>query len=310
MRTPYLSGISKEAMHPVVGAGLGMTAAAGGLFALDPYIRGELISDIGGLLSKKRRQKTVDPLKQTHPPEAHAKAQAVATALRKEGFNPRKHSLAMSATAGTGKSTLASLLSQDLDLKLVFGPKNTKGIGFSRAVAKDRNIAPGHIYEQTHLFNVADPEPFDYMVKLERPTKEIFKSLKRRKKGALQRHVTNYPKLKKAINYAFDSLPGKTVSPFGGVHIKVKPEGGFNQGPALDAKLEEMGINPKGMTREDKIYKITGDRSKAHDLVARTKLNKLHPFMFHRTRRFGNMLKILGVLAAGGVAGGLAAKKL
>ncbi len=312
METKLLDGIEKEAMHPIVGAALGAGVATGGLIAIDPYFRGSTLSFVKSLLNKKKAETSEDAANQKHPNEAYNRASDVAKTLKQMKFDPKRHNLAIAATGGTGKSTLAALLADKMKLQRTYrtGAKSTfssTGRSFGSEVMK-RGTKPGHVYEQTHLFNTVDPNKFDYLIKLERPTKEIYKSLKDRKRGSLQRHLSDYPRLKKAINFAFDSLEGKAISPEKGISIKKKPEGGFHQKALMDKKIIEMGGDPEGMSREEKIYKITGGDSKAYKILSKLGLPKIAPKIFSPDANYTKMFGITGVIGTGALTGGLIAK--
>lgn len=313
MKTQLLDGIQKAALHPFLGAGIGAGTAFTSMVAVDPYLRGTAKAEIEAMTSSEKKRLHEDSGLQKHPQAAYVRARKVAEALRAQGFDPRKHNIAISASGGTGKSTLAALLQKELGVKQKYKERGaeSKALGLGRRFpmrVAEIKTEPGIVYEQSHLLNIADPDKFDFIIQLTRPTKEIFKSLKERERGSVQRHILDYPRLKKAISYAFRTLPGKNLSPESGVNIKRRPEEGFKQREMLDRTLKRMGVDPSKMSREEKIYRITGGDTAFYRMVSKLGLQKKYPNVFRPDLNYKGVLAGAGIVGTGALAGGLAAK--
>jgi hypothetical protein len=287
--------ILRRAAPVAAGLGAGALLSAGGLIAARPALRAHFLSDIrsigrGGGHAVERAQ----PI----PEEARTLAKNVANKLRELGIDPKRHTVAISATGGTGKSTLAKGLHDELQLaggihNLDDNGRTLSGRDLSKYV-RDNPVVPGGLYEQTHLTRQVDPENFDYVLHLEKPWQDIESQILNRGRGAAQIEAYDYPKLQKNIRAAFDTLGGEHHEVAPGVFLKAKPKEGWGAAERLSSELQQRGIDPTGLSREHQILSLTeGKRLTGHGML---------PFL--RKKRLAAGAGIVGAGAAGGAVGG------
>ena len=291
-------------MNTIGAAALGAGAAGLGLVAIDPYYRGTVQAGVKGLISKKDHH--VEENKQV-PRQAVIRADAVAKYLKSQGLNPKTHTIGISATGGTGKSTMARLLADKFKMRV--SGERTKGEGdfankssreYAKMMRTMKKVPKGTIYEQTHMLPNANPDLFNAMIYLHRDKEDIFKSLKKRKRAAALRHVTDYPLLDSVIRNSYDNAKGKDFSPSEGVHVKMKPSGGYGATEIVDKKLIEAGFKKadiKEMNREDKMYALAGAPGKTDHLLSKLLSPEYRP---------KGVATALGIVGGGAVLGGLA----
>lgn len=290
------------------GAAIGAGAGLAGMFAIDPYLRGQLTSEIEMLSPKGRKKYEYSGKRQSFPQEAVDRAAKFEKAIAKRGFDPKKDTIGIAATGGTGKTTLAEILGRRMGMKV---QKERSAQGYGRGLdfnlAKKKSLTPGKIYEQTHLLNIVDPDKFKAVVYLEAPKKKIFAGLKKRKYGAAQRHLYDYGLQNKVMGNMFSKLPGKNIKISPGAYLKVRPEDGFRQKEILNKALKKMGYSDEKiakMGREEQIYAMSGKRDRIK-LMKTLGLYKSVPALAapeYNWKRIGAMAGLLGLTTAGGAA--------
>lgn len=197
------------------------------------------------------------------PRQAVRSGKVVANKLRALGVNPTKARIAVAGGGGTGKSTLARVISKELGMKSVPLDK-TNRIGWTNTDVKDyvdeKGVEPGTVTEQSFLLNQVDPDKFDVIVRVHQDPQKTKEQLRARGRGASQWALFDYPKVHRAVGTAFHSTKGAVHSPTKNVELKVKPKGGFQATTILDKKLTGMGIDPTKMTRSQKVMSVTEGR--------------------------------------------------
>jgi hypothetical protein len=244
----------------VIGGALGGAAlAAGGLVALRPGLRAQakhVLTNIGKSRYAKEEAASL-------PPAAVANAKAIAEQLRAAGINPATSRIAISGTGGTGKSTLARALGQEMKMGVrsldgpIGGGSDLAGTRLSRFLSKNP-IPEGTIADQTHLLTHVDPDKFDVIVRVSKPTKEVEKQILSRGRGAGQIEMYDYGKLDKAISTAFNSTDGKVVAPAKGVEFKIKPPGGFRSNEILREQATKAGFHLPSSADRSKVVNAVG----------------------------------------------------
>ena len=287
-----------------IGAGVGLA----GMIALDPYLRGQATSEVEMLSPKGRKKYEYSDKGQDFPQAAVDRAIKFQKAIAKRGFDPKKDTIGITATGGTGKTTLAEILGRRMGMKV---QKERSAQGYGRGLdfnlAKKKSLTPGKIYEQTHLLNIVDPDKFKAVVYLKSPKKKIFAGLKKRKYGAAQRHIYDYGLQNEVMGNMFSKLPGENIKISPGAYLKVRPEGGFRQEEILNKALRKMGYSDEKiakMGREEQIYAISGKGNRI-ELMKTLGIYKSAPVLAapeYNWKRMGAMAGILGLTAAGGAA--------
>lgn len=295
------------------GAAIGMGATGLAALAVDPYLRATMIAEAKMKMSKSQSDKYTYKANFTPPPAAVSRAEAVAKYLEGRGFNPQKHNIAISATGGTGKSTMARILADRLNMTYT-GERTSLPEGFealknkrgelsgreyAKAVGQAETIPRGTVYEQTHLLPLADPDRFDAMIYLRRDADAIHRDLLKRKRAAALRHFVDYPLLDNVIRQSFEQSAGRDYSPEEGVRIKMKPKGGFKANQKMSVSLRAMGYKQPeidAMGREDKLYAIAGEPGRMGNILSK------HISPEYNARSVASALSILG---GGALAGAL-----
>jgi hypothetical protein len=261
---------------PAAGVLGGAALAAAGLAAGRPALRAHFANDIKALLSGTSGH-TLDRAK-TLPPQALETARGVATYLKAHGLDPFKHRIGISATGGTGKSTLAKGLSKELGMGVLHLDDVGKSISGRDLTKHVRNhpIQPGLIAEQTHLLNQVDPNRFDAIIHLEKPYDVIEKQILKRGRGAGQLDVYDYKKLHKAIRTAFDATAGQAHEVAPGIRVKMRGPEGFQAEQLLGTELRNAGIDPSDMTRQQQVLSLsTGRRQTGTGLLPYVKVRNV-----------------------------------
>jgi hypothetical protein len=186
-------------------------------------------------------------------------AQTIRDRLEAAGIDPSRARIAVSGTGGTGKSTLAKEVARTIGLKYkgldwAVSPI-TRLFGLAKA-HREMQFEPGSVVEQTHLTNNVDPDRFDAIIRVHRPYEEIQQQVLKRGRGAAQMTVLDYPRLGNAIETGFKLTEGPVESINQNIELKVKPPEGFKADKHLDEALTRLGIDPKGLTRNQKILSV------------------------------------------------------
>lgn len=297
--------IIKTAVSDEAGAAIGGTIAAGGVIGASPGLRLSIKPALETMLSSKKKIQYANPNASNIPKAAIRKADKVAKKLLKSGFDPKKHSLAISAAGGTGKSTLAALLKERLGMGVI---EESGKWGFGRQLPRNLQsgkvlVKPGKIYEQSHILTMTNPNKFDAVVHMHRPTSDVLKGLRVRKRGALQMETMNYPKIKKMLSSAYETLGGKNVRIGKGVEFKLKPLEGFKSTEKLDDAIRKIGLNPSKMDRERKIVTAIKGHKPLLSRLTSLKLRKKFPNLMRYDINYGRIGGWLGALGAGAFLG-------
>lgn len=275
--------------------GLGLAGA--GVIAARPALRAHALADIKAL-RKGVSSHEMDRARAL-PAEAMEQAKLIAEHLRASGIDPATHRIAISATGGTGKSTLAKALSHHLGMDVLHMDdvgKSLTGRDLTKWVSQNE-LKPGLIAEQTHLLNQVDPDKFDAIIHLDKPMKQVKDQILKRGRGAGQLDVYDYDKLHDAIQTGFHHTAGDAHEVVPGIRVKMRPSTGFQADNMLNKSLAEKGIDSTGMTRQQKILSTsTGSHQGSSGVL---------PYV-----RTGNVAAGAGILGAGGVVGGLGANAL
>lgn len=236
---------TKDWKSPLIGAGLGLGLGAGIVLARRRGLRKQVFNQLKNI-GKNTRDIAA---KEAIPAEVRTQAKQIANQLRRSGIDPSKAKIGIIATPGTGKSTMARALSEEL------GVKSLNLDGVSRRLIKGDTaqkylqaqhggkMPKGAILEQTYMPHTSDLDMFDVVVKLERPEGEIIKSLHKRGRGAFQADYVDYKKLQGEIGEAFNSLNARTIDLGGRAKIKVRGNSGFGFKSGLMQRARAKGLD-------------------------------------------------------------------
>ena len=276
----------------IAGGGL---LAAGGLTAARPALRAEARAFFKGL-GRGGGRAVENSLGM--PPVVREHAELIAKELAARGIDPRTARIGISATGGTGKSTLARALSDRLGMTHKILDDHGHSLA-GRDLAKyvrDNPLPPGTIAEQTHLLNQVDPEQFDLMVKLRKPMEAIKSQILRRGRGATQLEAYDYDKLQKAIDTAFDTTRGAVLQPAEHIQMKFRPPEGYQASTLLGDKVRQQGLDPTEMDRQRQVLSAT---------TGKLELRGVWPYI-----RAKNLGAGAGIVAGGAALGGFGASAL
>ncbi len=288
--------VSKEKINKKALIGLGAVTGgvlgAGAVALRGKGVRANLMAELRNFGKGGARAAELNRAQRGLPPQAVAQAKAIADMLRAQGIDPRTAKIGIGATGGTGKSTMARALSQELGMTHIEGDNVGKSL-FGRDLVshfKKNPIAGGSIVEQSHLLTQLDPDHFDAIIHLEKPWKEIEKQLLSRGRGAAQRDFYDTKRVQRAIRAGFDHTEGPAHTITEGVRLKIKPQEGFKADTHLNAELSRRGVAvPDSMDRQARLQSLATNEP--------VSLPGLLPY-FHQSRFAG--------IGAGAAAGGVA----
>ena len=232
------------------------------------------------------------------PRTAIQDAKAIRVALKRAGINPRRAKVGIIATPGTGKSTMARALEQELGVTSINLDKAKSSLRGDRARSyiKTRyggEVPSGSVLEQTHMPHTYDMDQFDVVIKLERDASEVRRSILKRGKGAAQTDYINYKTLQGEINESFNSLNGRHVKTRGGVDIKIRGKGGFQSQRGRVERARELGLDV------ERFEKLT----QAQQLASLDRGKIVKPYGIANSLETGKILTDTA-LVTGGAAGG------
>jgi hypothetical protein len=286
------------------GAGAGLALGTGAILAFRPGVRRMLSHSISSIGKGGSRAAAA---KEALPPSVVADAKSVAKALRKQGIDPKKARIGIIATPGTGKSTMARALEQELGVKNLSLDK-AKGGGLQGTRAKNfidsahgGRVPEGAVLEQTYMPHSFDMDQFDAVIHLERDTEDVISSIKKRGKGAHQADYVNYDRLKGQIAESFNALQGTQVSTNGRATIKVR--NGQQTFRSLEGRLQrarELGLDVEA-------FKKLTQQQQLASLEAR---KVIRPHGVTNTYRRGRLAMDAGLLLGGGAVGALTAPEM
>jgi hypothetical protein len=255
------------------GAALGGALGLGAIAALHPSVRRSVghwaltAPEDAGFLRRALSKKFKAPEVGTFDPEAlRPHVQNLVSQLTEQGVDPATARIAVSGTGGTGKSTLARMLSEEMGMDHVemdplvrsLIPKNRMEKYFEHSPPK-----PGTIYEQIRVLAETDPDRFDAIVHLERPASEIYHSLMQRGRAAWQMAVKDYPQTQALLREAFEATEGAPININDTIRAKVKPRGGFGADEIINTRLKALSVKPGGRSRWSRIQKSVSPYSMA-----------------------------------------------
>ena len=278
------------------GAAIGSVLSAGGLIAASPAMRAELLSKMRAF--RRGRFTELGHEQRELPEEVRQEARAIAGRLQSSGFDPKKQSIGLGAAGGSGKSTLAKALAAELGMRHRNLDELAQDGGFGlygfdlTKVLQRQPIKPGTVAEQTLLLNQIDPDTFGALVHLERPAERVRQNMLHRGRGAFQADYLDTAKEQQAIRHAFDATAGTTQSITPELRLKVKELNGFRAQDQLTEQAKRLGIDVKGLTREQLLNSLVGGK--------RTTDRGDAAFL-----RKGHIAKQLGILGLGGALGAI-----
>lgn len=241
------------------GTAIGATAGLGAMALRGKGTRAQFMAELRGLGRGGARGVEMRSIQQGLPDAVVQHAKQIADTLRQKGIDPKTARIGIGATGGTGKSTMARALAQELGMTHVEGDAVGKTL-FGRDLLAHFNknpIAGGSVVEQSHLLNQLDPDQFDAIIHLEKPIKQIEEQLLKRGRGAAQADFYDNPRIQRGIRHAFDHTEGPAHNIADGVRLKLRPEGGFKADQHLNRALAARGISvPKGMDRQARLQSL------------------------------------------------------
>lgn len=225
--------------------GLGLAAA------MNPMARRGIGHSIKSLL--KKRGTPPAEMSSGIPQEVLDRAAMIKKHLLDQGLDPTTARIGISGTGGTGKTTMARALSQEMGMgfkALDSAPDSASLFGRDLTKYFRRHPTPGgNIYEQTHLMTQVDPDKFDAIIRMHTQPGKVKNQLMQRGRGAQQWDLYNYPKIHRAIEEGFNRTKGVATDIAPGVQVKMRPQGGFGADELLRNRMQEVGLPHEGLGR-------------------------------------------------------------
>jgi len=255
---------SSSSENIALGAGVG--AALGGLafLARNPMFRKHVLHSVSSAL--KRSSPVVKEMRGKIPESAIKDAKEVARVLKEKGIDPSTARIAVAGTGGTGKTTFSRALGKELGMKNFHLDGYYKnGRDLPQFLKNTGGLPRGSVAEQTHLLSQVEPDTFDAIIRLSKPMNKVKSQLSSRNRGAYQWELYDYPKVHEAIRASFNNTKGAATKVREGIELKVKPKGGFEANGILDASLRATGIDPKGLSRQQKVISVVTGKKEILD---------------------------------------------
>jgi hypothetical protein len=297
-----------------VGADIGRTLKALGPYAIGASVplatagaialrRPELRANLKDLVTRPGSVEEKDKAAPI-PDSASELASQIGQTLSGRGLDPKSLRIAVDAPPGAGKTTLSRALAQQLGVKhygLDWLPGNRWKRFLGGAHIEDMPRAPraGEVLEHYNLLRSYDPELFDVALHIRRDPEQIKQQLIQRGRSAGAAAILDYDKASRVGNLAFDTLAGDAIDLGNGVVMKVRPREGW-AGEGLDEQLRDLGVNPAGLSRHEKLLSLTEGK--------RTTGAGWRPYFTNPLSR-GEAALTLGAIPIG-VGAALAAKRL
>jgi len=249
-----VAGLATAAAPYAIGAGIPLLAA-GGLLATKPAIR----SNLRNLMESKGTIEEKD-LAAPLPESVLGTAAQVHQHLKDRGIDPTTLRIAVDAPPGSGKTTLSRALARQLGIQhygLDWLPHNKlhSVLGGGRIEKMPRAPRAGEILEHYNLLRSYDPELFDAVFHIAKDPQTIKQQLLDRGRSAGVSTVMDYDKSLAVGRLAFDTLAGEPVDLGNGTLMKLRPREGWG-GDQLDAALEQLGVDPAGLSRHEKLLSL------------------------------------------------------
>jgi hypothetical protein len=254
------TSVLKVANLPLA-AGIGIPlAVGGGILASKPGIRADLADRFGNPGDIHQKDMT-----QEIPEVVQGQASRAAQALAARGIDPTHLRIAVDAPSGAGKTVLSKALASQMGLRH-HGLDWRPNLRFHQLMGggdiEKTPYAPhaGEILEHQQLLRSYDPELFDVAIHIHKDPQTIRQQVLKRGRGARTHDLLDYEKSIGVGRKAFETLGGEAIDLGDGVMMKVRPQGGW--GNALDEQLMQMGIDPTGLTRHQKLLSLhSGQRT-------------------------------------------------
>jgi len=249
-----VTGMARSIAPYAIGAGIPLLTA-GGLLAAKPAIR----SNVRNLMESKGTIEEKD-LAAPLPESVLGTAAQVHQHLKDRGIDPTTLRIAVDAPPGSGKTTLSRALARQLGIQhygLDWLPHNKlhSVLGGGRIEKMPRVPRAGEILEHYNLLRSYDPELFDVAFHIAKDPQTIKKQLLHRGRSAGVSTVMDYDKSIAVGRLAFDTLAGEPIDLGNGTLMKLRPREGWG-GDQLDASLEQLGVDPTGLSRHEKLLSL------------------------------------------------------
>lgn len=236
-------------------AGIGIPLAIGGGLLLNkPGIKADLHERLHGQGDIHAKDMAAEI-----PDAVQSQASQVTQALAARGINPAGLRIAVDAPSGAGKTVLSKAIAGQLGLRhhgLDWRPNMRMHQLMGGGDIEKTPYAPhaGEILEHQQLLRSYDPELFDVAIHIHKDPEAIKQQVLHRGRGARTADLLDYDKSIGVGRKAFETLGGDVIDLGGGAMMKVRPQEGW--GNMLDQQLQQIGIDPAGLSRHEKLLSL------------------------------------------------------
>jgi len=236
-------------------AGIGIPLAVGGSLLLNkPGIKADIHERLHGQGDIHAKDMAAEI-----PEAVQSQASQVTQALTARGINPAGLRIAVDAPSGAGKTVLSKAIAGQLGLRhhgLDWRPNMRMHQLMGGGDIEKTPYAPhaGEILEHQQLLRSYDPELFDVAIHIHKDPEAIKQQVLHRGRGARTVDLLDYDKSIGVGRKAFETLGGDAIDLGGGAMMKIRPQEGW--GNALDQQLQQIGIDPTGLSRHEKLLSL------------------------------------------------------